>query len=164
MTAFIGVDPGASGALAMFEPGTGHLEVVDMPTVLVTIGKKNRNRVDMHALANLLQTWAPHAEFAVIEEVHSTPNDGPVGAFAFGEAFGAVKMAVAAAAIPYQLVPPPQWKSAFKLLKQDKDASRQRASQLLPKHAKNWSRKMDDGRAEAALIALYGAMLKGKWK
>jgi hypothetical protein len=37
-----------------------------------------------------------------------------------------------------------------------KDASRARASELLPAYSHLWQRKRDDGRAEAALIALYG--------
>jgi hypothetical protein len=42
-------------------------------------------------------------------------------------------------------------------VKGDKDVSRQRASALLPRHSGLWLRKKDDGRAEAALIAYYGA-------
>jgi hypothetical protein len=38
-----------------------------------------------------------------------------------------------------------------------KDAARARASQLLPQAAHQWPLKKHDGRAESALIALYGA-------
>jgi hypothetical protein len=38
----------------------------------------------------------------------------------------------------------------------EKDGARARASQLLPQHAGHWPLKKHDGRAEAALIALYG--------
>jgi crossover junction endodeoxyribonuclease RuvC len=48
------------------------------------------------------------------------------------------------------------WKRALGV-KGDKDVSRQRASALLPRHSGLWLRKKDDGRAEAALIAYYGA-------
>ncbi|MBC7907617.1 MAG: hypothetical protein H7Y60_12860 [Rhodospirillaceae bacterium] len=41
----------------------------------------------------------------------------------------------------------------------DKDGARARASQLLPAHAGLWCRAKYDGRAEAALIAYYGATL-----
>lgn len=164
MTAFIGIDPGGSGAIAIFTPATRHLEVRDMPTHQVTVGKTKRTRVDLHGLGALLYTWGPHARFATIEDVHSTPMDGPVGAFAFGEAFGAAKMAVAMAGVPYQLIKPQEWKAYFRLLNKDKDESRLRASQLLPEHAGNWNLKKHDGRAEAVLIALYGANLKGEWR
>lgn len=164
MNCYIGIDPGGSGAVAMFDPTTKHMEVVDMPTHQIQVGKTKRTRVDLHGLANLLQIWAPHAAFAAIEEVHSTPMDGPVGAFAFGEAFGAAKMACAANLIPYQLCPPQAWKAAFRLIGKDKDESRLRASQILPTAAHHWPLKKHDGRAEAALIALYAARLKGAWK
>ena len=54
------------------------------------------------------------------------------------------------------LVPPQVWKRRFNLTS-DKDASRARASELLPAHAHLWPLKEHDGRAEAALLALYGA-------
>jgi hypothetical protein len=38
-----------------------------------------------------------------------------------------------------------------------KDGCRARASQLLPEAADQWPLRRHDGRAEAALIALYGA-------
>ena len=50
---------------------------------------------------------------------------------------------------------PQRWKKALSL-GQGKDAARARASQLLPAHAHYWQRVKDDGRAEAALIAVYG--------
>lgn len=164
MNCYLGIDPGGSGALALFHPESRKLQVVDMPTHQVVVSKKNRTRIDLHGLAQQLQDWKVYAAFAAIEEVHSTPMDGPVGAFAFGEAFGAAKMGLAAIGIPYQLVPPQEWKMAFRLIGKDKDESRLRASQILPEHAQNWRLKKHDGRAEAVLIALYGAKLKGDWK
>jgi crossover junction endodeoxyribonuclease RuvC len=161
---YVGIDPGGSGALALFHPQSRKLQVVDMPTHLITIGTKKRTRVDLHGLAQLLGDWKVYASFAAIEEVHSTPMDGPVGAFAFGEAFGAAKMGLASHGIPYQLVKPQEWKVAFRLIGKDKDESRLRASQILPEHASNWQLKKHDGRAEAVLIALYAATLKGDWK
>jgi crossover junction endodeoxyribonuclease RuvC len=156
----IGADPGASGALALLSPEGRLVDVRDMPTHQVTIGKTKRKRVDLHGLVDIVRSWAlcygPHA---FVEEVHSSPMDGPVGAFAFGEAFGALKAAIAAADVPMTLVRPPEWKTHHRLIGKDKDDSRRLASQLLPAASSNWARKMDDGRAEAALIALYGASL-----
>jgi crossover junction endodeoxyribonuclease RuvC len=161
----IGVDPGAAGALALLDMEAGRIiEVRDMPVHQVTIGKTKRKRVDLHGLVDIIRSWAlcygPHA---FVEEVHSSPMDGPVGAFAFGEAFGAVKTAIAGADIPLQLIRPQEWKAHHRLIGKDKDDSRRLASQLLPAASAHWARKMDDGRAEAALIALYGAStLRGK--
>jgi hypothetical protein len=43
--------------------------------------------------------------------------------------------------------------------RENKDASRQKASMLFPKFAHLWARKKDDGRAEAVLLAHYGSKL-----
>lgn len=43
-----------------------------------------------------------------------------------------------------------------------KDGSRARASELMPRHAGQWVRVKDDGRAEAALIALHGMRELGR--
>ena len=42
-------------------------------------------------------------------------------------------------------------------MSRDKGVSRSVAIQRFPKNAADFARVMDDGRAEAALIALYGA-------
>jgi crossover junction endodeoxyribonuclease RuvC len=154
----IGIDPGATGALALLSPDGRLVEVRDMPVHEVTIAGKKRKRVDLHQLAALLGSWdLAYGPRAFIEEVHSTPNDGHIQAFAFGMAFCAPQAMCAAIGVPFQLTRPPEWKAHHKLIGKDKDDSRRLASQLLPAAASNWARKMDDGRAEAALLALYGA-------
>jgi crossover junction endodeoxyribonuclease RuvC len=42
-------------------------------------------------------------------------------------------------------------------LSADKNASRQRAIETWPEHVRTFARVRDDGRAEAALLALFGA-------
>jgi crossover junction endodeoxyribonuclease RuvC len=54
------------------------------------------------------------------------------------------------------LVKPQKWKKHFSLDK-DKDKSRALANRRFPDNHQDFARKKDDGRAEAALIALYGA-------
>jgi hypothetical protein len=63
---------------------------------------------------------------------------------------------IAARSIPLTLVPPVRWKRALAVPKA-KDGARARASQLLPGAAHQWQLRRHDGRAEAALLALYGA-------
>jgi len=64
-------------------------------------------------------------------------------------------MALAAHRIPVQYVTPSIWKKHFGLSK-EKGVSRGFAIQRFPEHAESFQRVKDDGRAEAALIALYG--------
>ena len=75
--------------------------------------------------------------------------------FRFGETYGATQMAVAAHKVPIQYVTPAKWKGHFRL-NRDKGVSRGLATQRFPDCADLFKRVKDDGRAEAALIALYG--------
>lgn len=76
--------------------------------------------------------------------------------FSFGKSYGAVLGALAALEIPVTHVTPQRWKKALSV-RPGKDAARLRASELLPEHSNTWKLKKHDGRAEAAMIAYYGA-------
>jgi crossover junction endodeoxyribonuclease RuvC len=67
-----------------------------------------------------------------------------------------VRGVIAAAGIPLHLVSPAKWKRAYGL-DADKEKSRALALRLWPARADLFGRKRDHGRAEAALIARYGA-------
>jgi crossover junction endodeoxyribonuclease RuvC len=79
-----------------------------------------------------------------------------VSAFNFGMNFGTIKGVCGGLRIPFSLVTPGKWKRDLGL-KADKDQARARAAQLWPGAAAHFARKKDDGRAEAALIALWGS-------
>lgn len=146
-----GIDPGLSGALAFYDTGTGEVETIDMPTLAVSNG---RREVDAHAVADLF--WKRHAGHAFIEQSWPRPKDGAVQGFKFGDGYGALRGVLAAVGVPYTPVSPQRWKHALGV-SADKDAARARAKQLLPQAAGQWPLKKHDGRAEAALIAYYGA-------
>lgn len=161
--AYIGVDPGAGGALALYSPAaydmgvSAALDAVDVPTHEIN-GKR---RVDMHALLRQLRHWGDLWDIrgALVENVGAMPGQSPNGMFHFGFACGTIQMAVVAAGLPLRLVTPQVWKKRYGLTggRENKDMSRQRASQLFPSHVRLWTRKKDDGRAEASLLAHYGA-------
>ena len=65
-------------------------------------------------------------------------------------------MAVTGHGYEVHYVTPAVLKKHFKLSR-DKGVSRSRASQRSPEAADRFTRVKDEGRAEAALIALYGA-------
>jgi crossover junction endodeoxyribonuclease RuvC len=152
MKYFLGIDPGLSGALALYCPETEELEVFDMPVHTI----RGKNHLDLYALGFLMDSRRAEIKRAVIEEVNAMPKQGVTSSFRFGETFGVAKAMVAANMIPMDLVRPAIWKKSMNLTR-DKDASRQRASQMWPQHAKLWPLKKHDGRAEAALIAYYGS-------
>ena len=146
----LGIDPGLHGALAFLTRNVG-VEVFDMPTLLLGKGQ----RVDEHTLARMIDARARDIDFAILEQQWARPTDGGPQGFKLGVNYGLLRMLLASNFIPYATVTPQAWKRFMKLGR-DKDDSRSMASQLMPRDAHQWGRKKDEGRAEAALIALYG--------
>jgi hypothetical protein len=109
--------------------------------------------VDAAQLAAWLRDLRPDRVF--MEDAWSRPNDGHMQAFRFGQSFGAVKGVLAALGIPYSLVRPQLWKRDLRLTP-DKEQSRALAIRTWPE-SDCFRRVKDHGRAEAALIALWGS-------
>ncbi len=155
----LGIDPGLNGALAFYDPAIDLLSVHDTPTITVKNGAgKDRQKLNGAAAAALMRNYKP--TFAVIEAVHSMPKQGVASAFTFGLVTGRLIGMLDAFAITYVYAEPAVWKRYFKATA-DKNSSRLRATEWLPHHASLWARKKDDGRAEAALLALYGHRVYG---
>lgn len=157
-TQIIGIDPGANGAFARINPDKLTLRIWDMPMKQVTKSGK-RNEVDVAAILDML----PASEIEVIsyiEDVWSLPHDGHVGAFNFGDRYGMVRGALLASDIILKRVRPQSWKIKMGC-PADKNGARALACELFPNHVDEFKRVKDDGRAEAALIALYGVLNEG---
>jgi len=158
----LGVDPGLSGGLAFYDPTTDGLTVLEMPVHRLERGGKLKREIDAIELARLVDAYGPVGQ-AIVERVGSMPGQGVASSFAFGKSYGIVLGILAANFIPVELVPPTVWKRAMGIaVGAGKDASRARASALLPRFAAEWARVKDDGKAEAVLLALYGARLRGE--
>jgi len=153
---YLGIDPGLSGALALYIPATDTLHVGDVPIHEIKRGKQTKREVDVHRLVAIFRDCAVHRPIVWIEQVGTMPGEGPVGAFTFGRTVGILTGVAIAMDLVLERVTPQVWKRGLNVLA-DKDAARARASALLPRHAHCWPLKKHDGRAEAALIALYGA-------
>lgn len=150
----LGVDPGITGAMALLCVRTGTIkEVFDIPTH--PSGIKNRKTVHITKLAIKIGAYADEIAFCVIEDVHSTPNDGPVGAFAFGKSTGILLGVIGSYMIPIYPVSPLAWKSCFGLSR-DKNESRALAAKKFPLSAEAFSLKKDHGKSEAVLLAEFG--------
>lgn len=150
----VGVDPGASGAVALLE-GSNLVQVFDMPTVEEVINGKKRNRVAPWILVEELAGYRDQIDVAFVERVGAMPGQGVSSMFAFGEALGIIRGVFAGMYVPCHLVPPAKWKRDLKV-PAGKDGSRSMAAQLWPRLAGEFKRVRDDGRAEAALIGYWG--------
>jgi crossover junction endodeoxyribonuclease RuvC len=155
MTHIIGIDPGLSGAIVFLNQETQKiLNIFDMPTVTVTINKKERRKIAPALLVNLLKTHP--ASHIIVENVGPRPSEGAVGAFSFGFGVGIIHGIAAGLDLPLTTVHPATWKKAMGV-PADKGGARLAAMARFPEWADSFKRVKDDGRAEAALIALYGA-------
>lgn len=142
----LGIDPGLSGAIAFYWPSEPNLVTAeDVPVV--------GSEIDAATLAQRIGQMCP--TMAVIETVGAMPRQGVSSMFRFGMAAGVVRGIVSALGVPTHLVAPTVWKRHFRLSK-DKEEARALALRLWPQ-AECFSRKKHHGRAEAALLARYGA-------
>lgn len=146
LKSILGIDVGMSGALAFYDGQ--ELMIYDMP-----VSKRNKtSRIDCLRLGEIIEGNKP--DHAVIEQVNAF-GMGATSAYNFGWSCGAIEAALACYKVPFTYVTPQVWKKEMDCPK-EKNAARMRASQLLPDFAHNWDLKKHDGRAEAALISLYG--------
>jgi crossover junction endodeoxyribonuclease RuvC len=150
VTLYLGGDIGTNEAGAI-------CEIIDMP--VLRDGAKKRPAVNAALLAEFV--FKSHASAAFIEYVSARPGEGAVGAFSFGRSRGVVEGVLGAAGIPVTMITPASWKRTIGLSFGSKDASRSEAIRRWPAHAALFARVKDDGRAEAALIAVAGLMRKG---
>lgn len=163
MAKVIGIDPGLDGAVCILEAGKV-VDVHDVPTFELTMSGYNRpdkkkRKVDVQGLFRLLARQKG-IDFVIMEQVWAMPKQGVASAFTFGKTAGGIEACVALAMLPMHLVAPQVWKRELRVTN-DKDDARRRASDLFPEAYGYWERKKDHNRAEAALIAHYGALKYG---
>ena len=120
VASILGIDPGKTGALALYTPATGALEVLDVPTFTVKSGKSKKTVIDHYSLARIIDAWSPLNPTVYLEQVGTRPGEGAVGAFDFGRTYGMLLGICAAHFMPIELVTPATWKAALKV-KGDKD-------------------------------------------
>jgi crossover junction endodeoxyribonuclease RuvC len=159
----LGVDPGLTGALALIEKRSkAPVKVWDMPIT-------PERDLDAEALAAELDAWSINLSFAVVEEVSAMKytaldergrkfvrGQGAAASFAFGRYAGIIRGILAAYTVPVYLVRPSVWKLSMGLSR-DKADSLTMARSRFPSWSAEFRLKKHDGRAEAALLALFGA-------
>lgn len=163
---FMGIDPGVTGAIAVYASGVWLVD--DMPVLTRTVSGKTRSIYDETALLELVRRRAVIGDVvACVEDVGGLPGQSAPRAFNFGFGCGLIRMAlVAAGGVVIEPVRPQEWKGALRVPKDKKDAIA-RACELIPTMAEKFnglaggSEAQRSGRAEAALVALYAARRRG---
>jgi crossover junction endodeoxyribonuclease RuvC len=153
MSAVIGIDPGAHGAIAVLTDSGDLISIEDMPSTTEANGRAATNAP---LLASLLART--HARIAFVEFVAARPTDAKSSAFAFGRARGCIEGVCGALGIPLIFLTPPVWKRLAYIPPgaENKDLARTRAIARWPAHADLFALKKHVDRAEACLIAAAG--------
>ena len=164
----LGVDPGLTGGLAIFEVGmsAGKLSSValidslKMPVCWSYRYKtKKSKRIDVRELDGILTSY--NVDYSFVEFVSAMPAmikgktvQGAASTFDFGYGTGTMEAVLYLRDLPITYVTPVVWKRYHKLLKTEKIASVHHANELWPDF--EFTRPCHSGRADAALIGFYG--------
>jgi crossover junction endodeoxyribonuclease RuvC len=150
----LGLDCGQTGAAAKVEVHNGVAPVLVGLIDIPMLGTGAKERVDVIELAKWISANKP--DHALVERGQAMPRQGASSGFKFGRTCGSLEAAVVLSGVPWSLVEASAWKKFYRLGR-DKEQARQRAIQLIPGAHDLLARKRDHNRAEAILIALYGA-------
>lgn len=151
----VGIDPGATGAIAVLDQHGTLCEIHDMPydggTVIAPLlaGIINNLIDPAYSSGSEISVW--------VEQVGAMPKQGIASTWKFAQGYGTILGVCGALGVRTLHVTPAVWKRVLKVTK-DKGTSRLLASELWPHQAAYFARVKDDGRAEAALIARYGLL------
>ena len=148
---WVGVDPGAKGGFCiMAESDTGRM-------VNAYAWDDQLFICEMRALAHFNKPPEGHV-IAAVEKVGAMPGNGSVSMFRFGQSYGFILGVLEGLTIPYQVVPPKEWKKEFGL-NSDKEKSIEVCRKLFPTlnlRRNEHCRTDSDGIAESALICEWG--------
>lgn len=171
----IGIDPGMEGALARFDSERNELDIVDMPIWRQSIGKTVRNRIDEVGIRDYFEVGKLFGiDLVVLEAVGGRPKQSASGAFVFGDGVGVLRATITCNRIAWEATPPSVWKRLMRV-PVDKPGIRQAFLQRFPQYGHliegslvtngplKGQRAIKDGRAEAAMLAMFGAThMQGK--
>jgi crossover junction endodeoxyribonuclease RuvC len=149
----LGIDVGLNGAIALIQGGE-LISVVDMPTVTLDRNGKAKRQVSVPELVDIIKQFDPTDAF--VEKVFAMAGQGVTSVFSFGRSLGVVEGVLTTLKIKTTLMTPQTWQKGLGMTG-GKDGSRARAMELFPEQTALFKRVKDDGRSDAALIALWGS-------
>lgn len=158
---YVGIDPGRHGAIAVIT----HLGRVALCEDLPYNEYDGLFELDVEAVVATLSQFPTEDTTVALEKVFGRQGDVPSSAFTFGKHYGSIQACISISGMRRVDVSPQAWKRALGLILPGasktkeptavkKERSRQAALAIWP-NCKEISRKMDEGRAEALLIAKY---------
>ena len=113
MKLFVGIDPGAKGALAAIDEKNCIIAGFDWPGDEIQTAAKVREFLDDHTVYNPIKEGRPFQLYAALEYVHSRPGQGVASVFSFGANYGIWQGVLASFQIPYMIVSPKEWQKGI---------------------------------------------------
>lgn len=154
--AFVGIDPGLKGAIAMISADRTTIEFITMPTV----GKQ----LDTGLILKFLQSY--HIQHFFLEHSQAIHKSSAASTFSFGKNFGILIGIISALQLPYTLVKPKSWQKTMWQGTDPSDKPKSRSAcaayRLFPDlsfKASLRSTRDHDGIIDAVLLAEYGRRL-----
>lgn len=146
----LGIDPGMSGAVALWDTRTQSLDV-----------RRNFKRLS-HIGTAVRDLCADGVTFAVVELVGARPGQGVTSMFTFGRSAGAAMGALDVLGVPFVEVAPAKWVGHYRKQFGLEDVdfnSPEVAGRMFPNFLNLFARKLDHGTADACLLAAYAAAI-----
>lgn len=151
----VGIDPGKDGAIVFLGQNMQLIACVDTPTF--GTGKGSRRDYSEAEMVRILRQLTSPGAIVVLETQQAMPGQGVSSTFSTGVGFGLWRGIIAALGLARFDVRPAAWTKAMGLTKSTKAAHCEAAKRLLPEldcYGPRGGTK--DGRADAALLAIYG--------
>ena len=172
MRHIIAIDPGVTGAICWMIELNRAIEVWDIPTVDIGKKGKHKNVLDLRGTEAILRGLVTLPDVVLVLEdaplgaamrrkpgqpVGGEENELGVSATTMARQqrlCGQIEGIVSTLGFRYEMASPQVWKRAMMPGEaRDKEAARLKALQMFPNSAEAFRRKMDQNRAEAALLA-----------
>ncbi|MFW9871906.1 MAG: hypothetical protein ACFFG0_02315 [Candidatus Thorarchaeota archaeon] len=140
---FCGIDPGKKGGIALIDEDR-RATSIEMPF--------KGGLLDIKKIKSLIEI----SDIVFIEEPIAMPKQSIKTARSSFTDYGKLLAIIEICGVPYQEIKPSIWKKEYHLIKKDKKASVDLASQMFPNIIFFTERgRMMDGKAEALLLADY---------
>jgi hypothetical protein len=166
MTAYVGIDPGKDGAIALLAEDGSLLKSWVTPTISggSKAGKVGRREYNLAAMRDVLQELAPQNPVVTLERSQALPSSmgGSSANFGRGLSFGLWQGLLTGLLMRYEVVSPQRWQKemfAGMARQNTKQAALIVAGRLWPKErwlATPRCKKAHDGIVDAVLLAEWG--------
>lgn len=151
---YVGVDPGATGAMCVLNAQAEVLVLDRLPTIKA---RRSRNILNHSSIMGYLSSLKYYGTVVTIyvEDIWAQPTQGVKAAFTYGYCYAQLLTAIETSGLPLNFVKPAEWQKMFSVPR-GKPGSITIVKQMYPDLSDIFRPKNSHNKAEALLIARYG--------